>query len=175
MSVGYSNLERTICYTKLLNLSLKYFAFILSWIVSAGFGITKTSISFQKLWFLIKIVKISQFTRSGILIWFFQKKSLCHKFCLYFLERCWVPQVVLWLLFLFLTQPFPPPSNLKKARKEAMSLRTVKHRYVTIHLKAKEDVSKSGCAVICYGNNDKTWVSGSQNLLDRLGAIRRLT
>jgi len=57
-------------------LSLKYFAFICSCIVSAGFSITKTSLSFQKLWFLIKIVKISQFTRSGTLNFFNKTKNV---------------------------------------------------------------------------------------------------
>lgn len=46
--------------------------------------------------------------------------------------------------------------------------------YVTIRLKVKEDISESGNAAVCCGNYAKNGVSGSQNLLVSLGAIRRL-
>lgn len=39
----------------------------------------------------------------------------------------------------------------------------------------KEDISESGNAAVCCGNCAKIGVSGSQNLLDRQEAIRRMT
>lgn len=50
----------------------------------------------------------------------------------------------------------------------------LKYRYVAIHLKVKEYISESGNAAVCCGNYAKNGISGSQNLLVSLGAIRRL-
>lgn len=57
------------------------------------------------------------------------------------------------IVFIF-TITISSPLQFKKACKEVMTLRMIKHRYVTIHL--RKDVSKSGSAVICYRNNDET-------------------
>lgn len=48
------------------------------------------------------------------------------------------------------------PLQFKKAHKEVMTLRMIKHRDVTVQLKLKKDISKPGSAVICYRNCDRT-------------------
>lgn len=82
--------------------------------------------------------------------------------------------VLLWFLLLFFNTILPYSSRIQKPQ-EAMRWRLLKHRYVTIHLKVKEDISESGNAAVCCGNCAKIGVSGSQNLLDRREAIRRMT